>query len=834
MTSHFAGKVHTVSVVAVFAVMVTVLATLAALAQKSDTIQPSAAWPGASVHHSRTKAFSHAGSSNTAGFELPVTYATGGDTSVSVAIADLNGDGRPDIVVASWYENPKTNEGVVTVLLANSDGTFAAPVSYGTAGAQSLSVAVADLNGDGRPDLVVANSCLSMATCETGGGVSVLLGNGNGTFQPAVIYYSGGSGANSVAIADVNGDGRPDLVVGNGCQGLGSGCSAPGTAGILLGNGDGTFQPALSYNAGDQFISAIAVADLNGDGHPDVVVIGDNAPGLVSVLLGNGDGTFQEQVNYSMGGDEPGGVAIADVNGDGHPDLIVASECQDGDCNDGIVTVLLGNGDGTFQSPVIYSSGGIGAGSVTIADVNGDGHSDLVATDSASGGSGEIGVLLGNGDGTFQPAVSFPSGGLGPVSVAAADLNRDGKPDLVVVNESSTSVGVLLNNSGAAATTIALISSANPSVYGQAVTLTATVSATSGTPTGQVSFYDGSTLLGSATLASGSAGLAVSSLVVGSHSILAVYPGSSGFAPSSSSTVTQIVSPATTATGLASSVNPVGVGQNVTYTATVSGQYGGVTTGTVTFNDRARTIATVAVNGNQAAYTTFYEAEGTHLIVATYSGDANNNGSVSSVLTEKVGSGAKSYPSETTLVTSGSPSFAGQTVIFTATVTSAHGAIPDGETVTFYDGNGDSRTEIGTGTTASGVATFTTAALTAEAHTITANYVGDATFKPSRGKVKQVVKKYTTTTTLVSSMNPSQHNEPVYFTVTVTSAGGPTPTGEVFVTGYVGTATLIGGKATLQMPDYSPGKRHFTAFYRGDAFNETSKSQVLIQVIYPQ
>ena len=343
---------------------------------------------------------------------------------------------------------------------------FAPAVQYGTGGYTALSVAVADVNGDGKPDLLVANECGS-STCSNGS-VDVLLGNGDGTFQPAVSYGSGGFSAHSVAVADVNGDGKPDAIVANFCVDNTSPC--PGSSvGVLLGNGDGTFQPAVSYGSGVGYGASVAVADVNGDGKPDLVVanrcVGEfgcnDYPGMVAVLLGNGDGTFQTEISYRDTGGDGGDVfsaAVADVNGDGKPDLLVANECGSSNCNNGSVGVLLGNGDGTFQGAVSYGSGGYEAYSVAVADVNGDGKPDLMVTtecvSSSCGNSanGIVGVLLGNGDGTFQTAVSYDSGVYAAPSVAVADVNGDSKPDLLVANPCASSncdngaVGVLLGN----------------------------------------------------------------------------------------------------------------------------------------------------------------------------------------------------------------------------------------------------------------------------------------------------------------------------------------------------------------------------------------------------
>jgi FG-GAP-like repeat len=410
-------------------------------------------------------------------FASPVDYGSGGYGPTSVAVADVNGDGTPDIVVAnncgSSSSCPAT--GTVGVLLGNTsvfdyrsftpdNGAFQTAVTYGSGGYNASSVAVADVNGDGKPDLIVANSC-SESTCTADGSVAVLLGNGDGTFKTAVSYDSGGRTAISVAVADVNGDGKPDLLVLNEfCSS--STCSSinevtVGAMGVLLNNGDGTFQTAVAYDSGGVIASSIAVGDVNGDGKPDVVVAQCSGlslgicygGGAAGVMLGNGNGTFQAAVNYSSGENLPNAVALADINGDGHLDILVTNHYSgDHGDQDGSLAVLLGNGDGTFQTAVTYDPGGAASG-LAIADLNGDGKLDAVVTESNcgfcnnQGPSPALAVFAGNGDGTFQSAVRFAASA-DAVSVVAADLNGGGLPDLVVGNASpSTSVGVLMNTS---------------------------------------------------------------------------------------------------------------------------------------------------------------------------------------------------------------------------------------------------------------------------------------------------------------------------------------------------------------------------------------------------
>jgi hypothetical protein len=733
-----------------------------------------------------------------------------GYSNVSVAIADVNGDGKPDLLVANRFACATCTNGSVAVLLGNGDGTFQSAVTYGSGGSETESIVVTDVNGDGKPDVLVGNR----------ESLGVLLGNGDGTFQPALSFSSYLAYDNSIAVADVNGDGKLDVVA------LGGGSNGDGAVTVLRGNGDGTFGPGYpDYDSGGRQAVAIAVADLNGDSKPDVTVANQctsggcsQGHGVVGVLLGNGDTQFpfQPVVNYS-GGNHTSDVAVADVNGDGKPDILEM------DYGAGI-GVLIGNGDGTFQPRVGYGTGGYTGGRIVVADVNHDGKLDIVVGNNVSS---TVAVLLGNGDGTFQPAVTQSESD--PRSMAVADLNGDGRLDLVVGTTDGNItplVGVMLHV-GAVPTTTKVIASLNPSVFGQPVKFTATVSSGgSGTPTGTVILFDGSTSLGSATLVSGHGSISTSVLQAGSHSITAVYQGSLKFNSDVSAPYQQAVNPATSTTSLSSSLNPVLITELVTYTATVASQYGGAVTGTVMFQDGGSTIATVTMVGNQAAYTTKYTTPGTHTITATYSGDTNNTGSVSSALVEQINRGVSS---KTVLTTSGSPSFVGQPVTFTATVTPNHGTIPDGELVTFFDG----MTAIGTGTTTSGVATYTTSSLTLKTHTIKGTYPGDSVFQSSTGSVTQVVQGYPTTTTLSSSPNPSQFGQPVTFTAQVTSSG-PVPTGKVkFLDGTttLGAAVLSGGIAKITKSTLAVGTHPITAQYLGDAVSDKSTSSVVNQVV---
>jgi hypothetical protein len=308
--------------------------------------------------------------------------------------------------------------------------SFIAPVNY-AAGTGPQAVVTADVNGDGRLDLITANAGSS--------NISVLLGNSNGTFGAAQTYTTG-EGPAAVAVGDFNGDGKLGIVTAN---------EGDNTVSVLLGNGDGTFQAAKSYAVGSQPVS-VAVGDF--DGKLDIVTA-NQGDDTVSLLPGNGDGTFGAAKPVASYGQPVQSVAVGDFNGDGKLDLAVALRGTDGYFGyyggyysgaSPAVSVLLGNGTGAFPtsnyyplpSPYEVPPSSFAPPSVSAADLNRDGKSDLIITDA---GDGAVDVFMNNGNASFTGPASFNTVG-GPYSVDVADVNGDGKPDLITPNGNTVSV----------------------------------------------------------------------------------------------------------------------------------------------------------------------------------------------------------------------------------------------------------------------------------------------------------------------------------------------------------------------------------------------------------
>ena len=621
-------------------------------------------------------------------FEPHVDYAVGPEP-FSVAVGDYNRDGKLDLAVTASALN------VVSVMLGKGDGTFQPRVDYPT-GARPTSVIVADLNGDGKLDLAVTDAVASA--------ISVLFGNGDGTFQPRADYAAQTNDQYLVA-ADFNGDGGLDLATTN---------YDPNTVSIFLNNGNGTFQPQRVYPAGTNPFGVVA-ADFNHDGKIDLAVVNNNGWWGVQILLGNGDGSFQPPVWYAAGTNPRVGV-VADFDGNGNLDLAI------GNCISYDLSILSGDGGGHFASPLNYAAGACPQ-AVAGGDFNLDGQIDLVVPNSISN---DVSVFLGIGDGTFQPHVDYAAGP-GAISVAVGDLNGDGAPDVVTANINADTISVLLN--AFRGTTTSLTSLLNPAAPHQLVSYVASVKSSQGTETGIVIFKDGDVSVATIALANHQATFTTRYGMAGIHSMTAIYSGDAGNTGSTSPALSEYIQGASK-TVLATSGSPVFVGQEVTFTATVSSKFGAIPDGgLVTFYDGTQVLGTEPLAGGTTQYSMAALAAKNHVIKAIYSGSPifkPSSGAVSQIVNK--------YPTTTTLVSNPNPSSYGQTVTFAVQVASG-GPTPTGK-VKFLDG----AVGIGSATLNGGIATLSKSKLAVGTHAITAQYLADAASdKSTSAVVNQVV-----------------------------------------------------------------------------------------------
>jgi hypothetical protein len=559
---------------------------------------------------------------------LARTDYSGAQVPAGLASGDFNGDGALDLVASNEGDN------TVSVFLGDGHGSFSAKQDYAT-GVTPYTAAVGDFNGDGILDLVVPNSdCVITATTCTNpqGSVSILLGNGDGTFKTHVDYSSG-IWTTAVMVGDFNSDGKLDVIAVNGtCPGVP--CSTTSSSiSVLLGNGDGTFQPPAAYTVGLRPVSGV-VSDFNGDGKLDIAVSND-FNSTVSVLLGNGDGTFQDQKVFPIGphpgvngeGKRPAGIVTADFNRDGRLDLAVADEGVFGVGSS--FSILLGNGDGTFQPEVEYATGE-SPQQPAYGDFNGDGILDIVLTNRDSN---TVSLYIGNGDGTFQPQMSYATAAQ-PSGLVSADFDGDGRLDVAVAAEiKSAPTGIISTFLTAATTpTVTVSPSASSITTAQDLTVAIEVGGENGkpTPTGSVTLTSGSYISTATTLDGGDATIMIppSSLAAGTDTLAvrynadangsAIYNSALGTA-----SVTVKTTPTVTVTPTSSSVTTA---QSLMVEITVYGQNGSpAPTGSVTLTSGtyASAASTLSAGSSTINIPAGSLAVGIDTLTVTYSGDNN-------------------------------------------------------------------------------------------------------------------------------------------------------------------------------------------------------------------
>ena len=782
---------------------------------------------------------------------LTQTVNKGGTTSAVVASVDPSVYGQNVVFTATVTPNA-SGFGAPTGTVTFLDGTTvlgSGTLSGGTTTFNTSSLSVGGhsitVQYSGDSNFTSSTSSALTQTVNQAGSSSVVVSGTNPsvygqsvTFTATVSASSPGAGTPTGTVSFL--DGTTVLAT----KSLSGGSAAYSTSSLSVGShsitvsygGDGNFtgstSSAVSQTVNQDSSSSVVVSGTNpsvyGQSVTFTATVSANSPGagtatgtvsfldgttvLATKSLSGGSATFSTSslsvgshsitVSYGGDGNFTGSTSSAvsqNVNQDGSSTSVVSSS------NPSVYGQSV-----TFTATVSASSPGSGTPTGTVTFL--DGTTVLDAT-SLSGGSA-----------TFTTS----SLALGGHSITVS-YGGDG-------NFTSSTSSALTQTVNQAGSSSVVVSGTNPSVYGQSVTFTATVSASSpgaGTPTGTVSFLDGTTVLGTGTLSGGVATYSTSSLSVGSHSITVSYGGDGNFTGSTSSAVSQNVNQDSSSSSVVSSANPSVYGQSVTFTATVSANSpgAGTPTGTVSFLDGTTVLGTGTLSGGVATYVTSSLSVGSHSITVSYGGDGNFTGSTSSAVSQTVNQDGTT----SSVTSSDNPSASGELVTFTATVAAnAPGSGTPTGSVTFFDGT----TTLGTVSLSAGSASYSTSSLALGSHSITVQYLGDSNFTTSTSSVlTQVVNSSVTgtTTSITSSANPSLYDQRVSFTIVVRPTSGTNkPTGTVTVydgTTELGTATLSNGSASYMTTSLSVGSHSITATYGGDANDTGSTSPVLTQVV---
>ncbi len=768
-----------------------------------------------------------------------------GNSPLGAAIGDLYGSGRVDIATIDALSR------TLTVPVGNGDGTFGASRAY-DAGVQPVSVASGDLDEDGTPDLVAANYCAADASCGGNGNAAVLLAGPGGTYRLSSTYVMG-TGSVSIALRDVNGDKKLDLVALN---------RVDKTLSVRLGAGDGTFGSLATIPLSASPI-AVESGDFNKDGNLDLAVLGDcgsakcSQPGELAILLGSGDGSFRSAATYSAGY-SPVSLAVGATRPGGTPDIVVASRCgRDAAClSGGTATVFQGNGKGGFTEGTDLVLGN-GPTSIALANLRDLGTLDLVVS---CGADNAVAVFAGAGDGSFKGAVSYAVGTT-PGALTIADFNGDGIPDVAVANTADSTVSVLFGrNDGTLQKAFALpvggnpagltaipgpmpghasLATANGSVASTAavsnvtvvsnvqitplvgttpsstqltvnpptttvnpstpVTVSVTVTHGSSTPTGTVTISSDGTpaTVCTISLVAGAGSCNTSALQTNVSQINAQYNGDGTYAAGNTVSKPITVNALTPVIDLTtvppSPGSPQSVNTSVTFTATLSGvkftPVAPTSGATVEFLADGNPIPncgtqplTAAGADYQATCTTSSLHSASHSITAHFRGDSGYDAATSSAITYQVNARTGTLSTSSSV---GSSTTVGTAVTFTVTyaVSPVSPIAPTG-TVTFTI-NGVPNTTCPNKVIGSNLeAACTTTALTAGNYVIAASFGGDSDFTPPAAPaINLAVTQATPVVHLTADNSTASVNQSVTFTATVSSPGASPqvvlPTGNV-------------------------------------------------------
>jgi hypothetical protein len=698
--------------------------------------------------------------------------------AASVAIADFNADGFPDIAADGPPQNP-------SILLGNGLGKFSPGPAPAPGGISGPLIFTADFNGDGKPDLLVAGVSASSA---------VLYGNGDATFSAPIPLPRSVIGFSGSALGDFNADGATDVVATN-FESLD----------VFLGHTNNTFTVLTSIIPSIDSPDAPAVGDFNKDGKLDIVY--NDISGL-QILLGNGDGTFRGGRILPAGG----ALAVADFDGDGNLDIVAAGTDQFTP-GSGQFTVFFGNGDGTFQPGLVFPLSLKFLDQIVVADMDGDGRPDLLMTD-----ENQIIVVHYVGGRSFGPEVHYSAGAISQFAVR--DLNHDGLPDLVVANGN---VSVLLSQAGQAAPTGTFTISSEPSAFGQPFTVTLTLN--SPTAGGNAIFSVDGVPIAYVPVSTGFATFTLpdsSALALGLHAFEAFYSGDTNFTPAVFPLQHKIV-PVIHPTTVTLTASPVTVllSQTVHFAVTVTSA-GPTPRGIVAIHDGSVNIGSVTLDPStgKGIFDTALLSAGTHAVMAVYQGDANSAPGTSSLVSVVV----NGISTSTALTALPAAPQAGSTFALTATVSSPSGN-PFGQ-VSFFDGT----TLLGTrALDSSSVAVLTSTFSNPGTHSFSAVYRANGPFlgstsaflnlspvsgaAPSNAVLSATSDPAGARLVLIADLHPAISGRVQFFV-------GSTPLGEA--------AASQSGTATLQVSGIFPGSHYFTAVFPGSSDFSNSAATLLV------